>query len=665
MKIKNIYNYHSFKIAFIYFVFSLLWILFSDSLVEIFAKKIEILAFIQTIKGGLFVLVTSIIIYYLIKRELDKKKHFITLLKEEEAKYRLLFENANDVFFLLKDDIFIDCNLMMSEVFLCRKNDIIGKTPYAFSPEYQPNGKKSEYEAKKHIHQAKNGNRHRFEWKHKRLNGELFDADVTLNPVDIGGEHFVHAIVRDISKIKASEKALKESEQRYRAQIDNFPLPVYTLEKKGDRFYFVDVNIAAKNNPYVKAVKTLGHPIDDFFGQEDKELIKYIRDSFESQKPNKLGKLYKYKTTGIKRYVNFYCGYVPPKYVLLFTEDITENKKSLDALIESEKKFRLIFNSVLDGISIVNPAGKIIEANKAMLERLGYSKEELMEISYQDRFPKENKEKIDEILSKIHSQGALSFETEHGTKGGKTIPIEMYSRLIDYEGHPAIISVSRDITERKLTQKRIFNAVIKAEETERGRLAKELHDGVSPILSAVKLFIQSMIECKDPKLREEINQKAKNTIREAIQSLSDISNNLSPHILQNFGLIEAVNSFINKLSGVTNIHFDISSNFSDRLDENIEFTLYRVVTELINNTIKHAGAKNVTLNFYKNEYLFVTYSDDGKGYEVGKIYKKKSGMGLFNIINRIKSLDGDIIFDTEHDKVTKVMIKLPLLSNQE
>ena len=134
-----------------------------------------------------------------------------------------------------------------------------------------------------------------------------------------------------------------------------------------------------------------------------------------------------------------------------------------------------------------------------------------------------------------------------------------------------------------------YDVDIEAEEKERSRVAKELHDGVSPIMSAVKLYVQSVWDCQDSDLRRTILEKVGGTIDEAIISLSEISNNLSPHVLENFGLGIALKSFIEKIEDARKIKFNVSINFENRLPVNVEVTLYRVIVELINNSLNNIG----------------------------------------------------------------------------
>jgi len=340
------------------------------------------------------------------------------------------------------------------------------------------------------------------------------------------------------------------------------------------------------------------------------------------------------------------------------------NKKLLsarEALKESENRFRSLFNSITDDIFLIDYDLNIIEANRQACETLGYTMDELLSMKIPDIRPASMKETILTNRDKIYQTGKLSYETELITKDGISIPVELNYRLIEYNNIKYILGVARNISERKKLERKILSAVIQAEEKERERLSKDLHDGLGPLLSAIKIYLNELVSGEiDNKEKEEMNKYSLELIDEAILTTRVVSNNLMPRVMSNYGLVKAIESFCKKinLTHKTTIHFN-SVNYSS-VDQTTELIIYRVVNELLNNTIKHASAQQVCILLeVKENILTLTYEDDGIGFDFDKMLNDpKTGMGLKNIISRIKSVDGIILTDKPAGKGCKIIIRV-------
>lgn len=230
------------------------------------------------------------------------------------------------------------------------------------------------------------------------------------------------------------------------------------------------------------------------------------------------------------------------------------------------------------------------------------------------------------------------------------------SKIINY-----IESINK---QKRLTQERLLTTIIYTEEKERQRLSKDLHDGLGPLLSSAKMSISVLAKLEtDPRMLEIINNTSY-VINEAIKEVKDISNNISPTILQNFGLSRALNNFISKLTlnNTMKIEF-FSSDKEARFNGNIEVVFYRVGCELINNAIKHSEASKISVNLESwKKTLILIVEDNGIGINDdarASITKESSGMGLKNIISRVNSLNGNIDFKKQ-EKGTKVTITVKI-----
>ncbi|MCX6303831.1 MAG: sensor histidine kinase [Bacteroidetes bacterium] len=222
------------------------------------------------------------------------------------------------------------------------------------------------------------------------------------------------------------------------------------------------------------------------------------------------------------------------------------------------------------------------------------------------------------------------------------------------------IALNNEISEKKEIQQKMIESVIQTEEKERKRIAADLHDGLGPLLSAAKLYFQAYIDAGDLNGKNEIESKLKYIIDHAIADISRISHNISPHILENYGLTIALENFLGEFMISDSIKVELNVEKFSRFDLKKELTIYRTISELINNTIKHAKATLVAIDiFISGRMLHLVYQDNGIGFSVDEKMQAKQGMGLKNIESRIHSFEGNVIFESRQNKGMKVTIQIP------
>ncbi len=207
------------------------------------------------------------------------------------------------------------------------------------------------------------------------------------------------------------------------------------------------------------------------------------------------------------------------------------------------------------------------------------------------------------------------------------------------------------------------SAIVEAEETERIRLAKELHDGVGPMLSLAKIQLETaMNQTQFNSIEQESLFKNANTmIDDAANEIRAVSHDLMPNALLMHGLVSAVREFVNRLSltGKVKVSLDVA-NLDGRLPQLTETVLYRVLQELIGNVIKHSEAVSVQIQLVRHAYeLIMIIEDDGKGFDTSQMASFK-GIGLKNIISRVDFLQGRVNFDSNPNRGTTVIVEVPL-----
>jgi signal transduction histidine kinase len=222
-------------------------------------------------------------------------------------------------------------------------------------------------------------------------------------------------------------------------------------------------------------------------------------------------------------------------------------------------------------------------------------------------------------------------------------------------------SLKRAEIDRTRTEKRVITAIINTEENERKRFAKDLHDGLGPLMSTIKMSLSALNGKINDDSGSLILNNTNHLINEAINTLKDISNNLSPHVLSNFGLSSALGAFTTKINQTKAIEVDFKSNMENqRLDSEKEVVVYRAACELINNSIRHSGASRIDIELNKHEKIItLQFYDNGRGFDTSSLESEdKKGMGLSNIETRVRSVDGVFILESNPGKGISALIKI-------
>ncbi|MCP9752342.1 sensor histidine kinase [Ferruginibacter sp. HRS2-29] len=190
-----------------------------------------------------------------------------------------------------------------------------------------------------------------------------------------------------------------------------------------------------------------------------------------------------------------------------------------------------------------------------------------------------------------------------------------------------------------LHQKTLLQAVITSQETERNRIGSDLHDEVGAVLSSLRMLIEKHAAAETSEAAGIFTRQSKNMIDQVIKNVRQIAHNLSPHISGNFGFHDAVHELCDTVNrtGAISVSLDFSEkNIPHRMGNNTAMALYRVLAELINNTIRHARAGSIHIGVVAaGEGMQISYRDDGTGFEYGT---SASGMGIKNIESRLNMI---------------------------
>jgi len=203
-------------------------------------------------------------------------------------------------------------------------------------------------------------------------------------------------------------------------------------------------------------------------------------------------------------------------------------------------------------------------------------------------------------------------------------------------------------------------SVLVGQEKERERIARELHDGIGVLLSTASIHFSS-VEEKADKETAEMLKKANKLLKEAGKEVRHISHNMMPGVLSKFGLKEAIEDLFEVVEEAGDVKVDLDLTCGEeRLAENMEIMIFRVIQEMLNNTIKHAKASRISLYITRgDEEILIDYKDDGIGFDEDKLPFGKN-LGVSGIRSRIEYLGGKLELQSEKEKGTKYSISIPI-----
>lgn len=204
-----------------------------------------------------------------------------------------------------------------------------------------------------------------------------------------------------------------------------------------------------------------------------------------------------------------------------------------------------------------------------------------------------------------------------------------------------------------------ISAEITTLEKERKRIASDLHDDVGPLLSAIKLQINHLDGQNEAEAK--LIQKSSRYIDDIIKRMREISNDLLPNVLIRKGLAAAIQDFLSKMEESTSLKITFTCPKEQRVDTNIEVNVYRIVQEIVHNTVKHAEASHLQIQLiFSDTMLRLASADNGKGFNYKEMIAKNGGLGLLNLQSRAEVMGGEFDFTSEKGRGTSYLFEIPL-----
>jgi len=358
--------------------------------------------------------------------------------------------------------------------------------------------------------------------------------------------------------------------------------------------------------------------------------------------------------------------------------DITERKQTLAALKEAEEKYRGIFENAIEGIFQSTPDGRFISANPATARMFGYNSPQQLICERnlaRDHYVDPERRKVFKQL--MEENGFVHhFELRAYRKDGSIIWTSENVRavrdaagtVVYYEG------IIEDITRRKEIEKErldLLRRLVRAQEDEQRRISRELHDQMGQSLAALLLGLKTtneMLDCERAKSQIQRLQAITNRIADDMHSLI---RELRPTALDDLGLQTAMSNYIHEWSQQTGIAVDFHSQglLNQRLESHLESTIYRVVQEALNNVLKHADAKSVSVILEKRgNTVSIIVEDDGIGFDAEALLKPPAGNGRFGLLGmreRVMLVGGSLNIESTPGVGTTILVHIDTSSDME
>lgn len=353
-------------------------------------------------------------------------------------------------------------------------------------------------------------------------------------------------------------------------------------------------------------------------------------------------------------------------------EDITVNKGAVEALHESEKSFRALFEGADDAIWVNDLKGNIRTANKASAKLTGYSVDELLGMNIKEFLSDDSLNLAREVRNKLVENQPFDFPYEQKLirRDGSDAICMITTNLITRDGElKGFQNIARDVTVEKRMQDNLryyLQQITRAQEEERKRIARELHDDTAQVLGSLSRQLDNFIRRRHS-LAPDDSLFLKDLIAQlnrGAQGVHRFSQALRLSVLDDFGLIPALRSLAKSLQEYSGVVMDLKVLGRERrLSSEVELLLFRMVQEALNNVEKHAKATkaSVVIEFVKGR-IRVTISDNGQGFELsGRLddLPRSGKLGLTGIQERARLLAGTLEVKSTPGKGTILIVEVP------
>ncbi|MFN3873541.1 MAG: PAS domain S-box protein [Ignavibacterium sp.] len=688
----------AFKIPLIYLILSTIWIFTSDAFVEDLTSNPTELTRIQTIKGWIFVFVSTLLLYFLIKYDRKKIEDALMIertareqsdlmkkqIAEEQEKTRMIIEYASEGIFIADEKgKYIDVNPVGCRMLGYTKEELLEmnlRDLIYYDSSAPPLA----------LDKLRAGETVTVERKLKKKDGSILYAEIVAKMLP---DKRFQGLVRDISERKHAEDILKQSEERFRAFFNSDVIGTFYSDIYG--------NVYSANDEFLRI---LGLTKDDI--QNEKIRIQnftppeYLKlDEENIRNAIVIGSCHPYEKQFIRKsgeriwvLVGFVIVGNKRDEILAYVLDLTklketeENYKKL--YIENEEllqRLQLHLERIPLAYIIIDKNFKVKFFNPEAEKIFGYKNKEVKgKDPYEFLIPESSKALVEEkrkrwMLGDMNANGI----NENITKDGRIILCEWYNTpILDENGNLIeVISMGIDVTEREKSKEELIKSEQKlralashlqsVREEERAAIARELHDELGQILTSVKMNLMMMSkqviqedESFDKKIFENEIQSMNEMIEHSVRRLKKLISELRPEVLDNLGLIPAIEWLVEQFITRSGIKVNFSPRIKNiDLPKEKQLNIYRIVQESLTNVLRHSEANEITLDIVESDNnICIEVKDNGKGFTPDKLDPLHS-IGITGMKERALTFGARLKIESLPGSGTTVLLSVPKNNN--
>ncbi len=500
--------------------------------------------------------------------------------------------------------------------------------------------------------------------------------------------------------VRERTKQLQESNERYLAMFENMlnGVAVYQPVNNGEDFIFVDFNKAAEDIENVKKEDIIGKRVLDVFPNvEESGLLKVFQDVNKTGNPEHYP-VFMYKEDRLSGWRENLVYKLPSGEIVAIYSDETEQMMTKLELVDSEIRYRTLFDNANDAIFVRDFDGNILDVNRLACEYLGYTREELMQMTSADIIDPRQAPFVQDRLKKLREFGSLVFETSHKRKDGEIVPIESSSCVVEYAQKPFMLTIARDISERRQAEQertKLQNQLRQAQKmqaigTLAGGIAHDFNNILFPIIGYIEMTMENVPEGRALRNLKEVLKSA-NRAKELIQQILTFSRQsdqeLRPLRVESI-IKEALRLLRSSIPATIKIRQRVEKCGLVMADPTqIHQIIMNLCTNAYHAMIEKGGVLEVTLNEMEfdqydtaaypdmepGSYLKLNVSDTGCGikndiierifdpYFTTKEKGKGTGLGLSVVHGIVKSHNGHISVSSKPEVGTAFNVYIPMI----